>query len=74
MKLILAHVWNGMAQGHGAIHPTCRPCFEATAKRWRNDKTLALRLHEVTDPDAEPHAQYLPDECFYCKRRLVCGQ
>ena len=68
MDLILAHVWNGMAGRHGTIHPTCRPCFNVTAKRWRNDETYFL-LDEVTDPESEPHSDYVPDECFYCHRR-----
>ena len=67
-ELILAHVWNGMVQKHGAMHPTCRPCFEATAKRWDNDKTY-FRLDEVTAPEAEPHPDYIPNECFYCERK-----
>ena len=69
MDLILAHVYNGMAGRHGTIHPTCRACFNATAKRWAKDKTLAFRLDEVTDPESEPHSQYVPYECFYCHRR-----
>ena len=74
MDLILAHVYNGMAGRHGTIHPTCRTCFNATAKRWAKDKTLALRLDEVTAPESEPHSQYVPDECFYChKRGIPCN-
>ena len=68
MGLIMAHVYNGTAYRHGAIHPACRPCFDGIAKRWANDKMLALRLDEVTNPYAEPHPQYEPNECFYCKR------
>ena len=68
MDLILAHVYNGMAGRHGAIHPVCRPCFDETSKSWAEDKMLALRLDEVTNPYAEVHPQYAPDECFYCER------
>ena len=69
MDLILAHIYNGMAGRHGAIHPVCRSCFDETAKSWAEDKMLALRLDEVAYPDSEPHEDYVPDECFYCHRR-----
>ena len=68
MELILAHVYNAMAGRHGGIHPVCRPCFDGIAKRWANDEMLALRLDRVTNPYAEVHPQYEPDECFYCER------
>ena len=66
MELILAHVWNVTSGGHGTIHPSCRSCFEGTAKRWEADPVLELRLDEVVDADAEVHPQYRSDECFYC--------
>ena len=66
MKLILAQVYNRRSKGHGAIHPTCRPCFESTAQRWDKDKVLRMRLDEVIAPEAKAHSQYRPDECFYC--------
>ena len=70
MDLILAHVWNRMAGKHGVIFPTCLPCFDATGRRWARDETLALRLDEVTDPEAKPHLDYSPNECFYCHMRV----
>ena len=69
LDLILAHVWNELAGRHGTIHPTCRTCFDATAKSWLNDKTLAFRLDEVTEPESKPSSQYMADECFYCGGR-----
>ena len=69
MDLILAHVWNVTGGRHGTIHPTCRACFDATAKRWEKDEVLGFRLDEVAAPDSEPHSQYVPDECFYCGGR-----
>ena len=66
--MMLAQVWNGMAQGYGAIHPTCQACFKSVGERWRKGKTLALNLCEVIDADAKPHNQYIPNECFYCKK------
>ena len=69
MKLILAQVYNRMTKRHGAIHPSCRPCFDGTGRRWAKDKTLALRLDEVIEPDAKPHVQYNPFLCVYCSKR-----
>ena len=66
MQLILAQVYNGRAGRYGAIHPTCRPCFDSTAQRWDKDKVLRIRLDEVTDPEAKPSREYMWNECFYC--------
>ena len=66
VKLILAQVYNRMTKRHGAIHPTCRSCFDATGRRWAEDETLSLRLDEVIASEAKADSQYRPDECFYC--------
>ena len=68
MDLIMAHIYNGTAGGHGVIHPTCRSCFDTIANRWAKNPALGLRFDEVMESDSEPDSQYEPNECFYCQK------